>query len=114
MISIPISDATFWTQVTELDGTNYLLRFRYNTREASYYMDLAEEDGTDISVGCKVIVDVPLFSNCVKSTKPPGKLIVLTSNGDTTNPALGELGIGLRCELWYYTASDLANIAAVA
>jgi hypothetical protein len=101
--------ATYWTQVATLDGTPYLLTFKYNTREAVYYFDISSEDGSiDYALGVKVVPDFPLLRTYGAGGGPPGEIVAMRV--DTTSdaaPALGELGTGKRVLLVYVDATDL-------
>lgn len=99
--------APFWTQVTTLDGTPYLLTFRYNGREACYYLDIDSVDGlTNFIKGLKIVVNFPLLA--YTGVNPPGELLcVSTSPTNDSPPGIGELGDGLRCQLVYITEAEL-------
>ena len=105
--TIPLPDQTpFFDQVTNLDGTDYLLSFRYNQREARFYLTIGAPDGTIYASGAALVCNWGLFRNVQDSRMPPGVLIVLPMGPDDTAPALGELGPGKRCELWYLDAAS--------
>jgi hypothetical protein len=97
----------FWTQITTLDGTPYLLTFQYNDRESAYYLSIASSDGsTNYVVGMKLVVGYPLMQPF--GATPPGELFVVSSS--TANdgpPAVGELGDNQRCLLVYVPEADL-------
>jgi hypothetical protein len=96
----------FFTQTTTLDGTPYLLTFRYNYRESVYYLDIYSADGkTPFVVGLKIVCSFPLLRTYAT---PPGELYALTSSTtDDTPPALGEMGDGLRVQLVYIDEATL-------
>lgn len=109
ILTIPIATTLpFFDQTVNLDGTDYLLTFRYNQREARYFLTIGAPDGTVYTAGAALVCDFPLFSNCRDSRLPPGRLFCQASGPDRTPPALGELGIGKRVELVYYDAAELA------
>ena len=92
----------FWVQRTTLDGRDYNLRFAWNQREERWYLDLADGDGTAILSGLKLVTNWPLLLAYHADPRvPPGELIVLTSQADTSPPGLRDMGAGLRCELTY-------------
>lgn len=97
----------FWTQTTSLDGVPYLLTFRYNAREATYYLSIDSADHTVNYVqGLKLVPNVPLLMS--KGPTPPGELYVLTQSAtDDSPPGLGELADGGRCALLYLPEADL-------
>ena len=106
-VTIPLDPTqAFVQQVTALDGTEYLLVFRYNQRQSRYFLDIGQPDGTIIAAGAALVVGWPLFTSVQDSRMPPGTLVVVATGADTwTSPALGELGPGLRCELIYRSVS---------
>jgi len=113
MLQFP-TDTTepFFDQTVTLDGTNYVLAFAYNQREERYYVSIGTPAGVWLATGCACVCDVPLFANARPSAgMPPGALVVISTTSDDSPPKLGELGVGLRCSLWYYTAADLAGAA---
>lgn len=102
------SVAPFWTQVTTLDGTPYLLTFRFNGRESCYYLDIDSVDGvTNFIKGLKLVCNFPLLMYTSTGINPPGELMCLSTNLDDSPPGIGELGAGLRCQLIYMTEAEL-------
>jgi len=97
----------FWTQITVLDGTPYLLTFQYNDREACYYLTIGSSDGsTNYVVGMKLVTNYPLMQPF--GGTPPGELFVVSVSAANDNPpAIGELGDQQRCLLIYVPAADL-------
>jgi hypothetical protein len=95
----------FWSQTTTLDGVSYLLTFRYNSREAAYYLNIGSADGlTDYVVGAKLVVGFALLRPWAT---PPGELVVLSGSDDDSPPRLGDLADGARCTLLYIPQADL-------
>lgn len=113
MLIIPIlENEPHFDQVTNLDGTDYALQFRYNQREQCYTLTIGSPEGETYHSGAKLIPLWALFRDSVDTRMPPGRLIVLVNGEDRSTPKLGELGKGKRCELCYFTAEDLAAIGA--
>jgi len=108
-VSIPTDvQSPFWTQVTTLDGTAYLLTFRYNVRESVYYLQVESADATvTFAQGIKLVSNFPLLRSIAT---PPGELMALAPANDDGPAALGELGPGQRVELLYIEAADLATL----
>jgi hypothetical protein len=101
------TSAVFETQTTTLDGVAYLLTFRYNTRESCYYVTIASSDDTIEYVGgLKLVTNFPLLQSY---PTPPGELVCQSFSSDDTPPALGELGDGCRCTLYYIEQADVLN-----
>lgn len=110
--TIPIlDDEPFFDQTTNLDGSDYLIKIRYNQRAERFYLSLFTAEGVEIAKGAKLVCNWPLFQYCVDPLKPAGALIVVPANADDDDPPkLGELGPGKRCELVYVTAADAAGL----
>lgn len=97
----------FWQQITTLDGTDYLLEFRFNSREQVYYLMVSLTDGTLLAQGIKLVCSYPLLQAYNDDRFPLGELIVLPDATSDGPPGLGELGIGQRCQLVYVTAAEI-------
>jgi hypothetical protein len=101
-LTIPILDGEpFVDQTSNLDGTDYLLQFRFNQREQRYYLSIYLADGTPLAKGAVLVCMWPLFKHVTDRRMPPGTLFVAPQGSDTSPPKLGELGPGKRCELIY-------------
>lgn len=97
----------FWTQSTTLDGVSYLLSFFYNQREDVYYMTIADTTGATLCGGVKLISNWPLLSGFIDPHMPPGELIAMALGTDQSPAGLGELGIGQRVQLTYFTQAEV-------
>lgn len=99
--------ALFWTQTTTLDGVAYLLTFRYNSREACYYLTIASaDDSVTYAQGVKLVSNFPLLQTY--GDNPPGELWAVSFSTSDDSPArLGELGPDQRVALMYVEAADL-------
>jgi len=111
-ISIPCRADPHWDQITELDGAEYKLAFRWNQREARYSLSLYTPDDIPIALGAKLVVGWPLFLNATSELMPTGSFVVINSGDSEANPGIGELGIGKRCELFYFTEEEVASAKA--
>lgn len=103
---IPVeSTAPFWTQTTTMDGVPYLLTFRYNFREACYYLQIDSADGlTNYVQGVKLVSDFFLLR---PYPTPPGELLVLVPDANDSPPALGDFADGGRATLYYIDAATM-------
>lgn len=109
MATVTIStdpSALFWSQTTTLDGTPYLLTFRFNTRENAYYLTIAAGDGSVVyAQGVKLVPNYPLLLSY--GLNPPGELMCISFSANDAPPGIGELGDGLRCALLYIEEADV-------
>jgi hypothetical protein len=88
-----------------IEGTNYEFEFRWNYREEAWYFDLRLEDGTEIVLGVKVVVDWPLGRRSMHPKRLPGALIAVDTAGLQKDPGLNDLGS--RVQLQYLDAVSL-------
>lgn len=87
-----------------LDSVTYALRFRWNTRESAWYMDVSTDTEEPLRNGLKVIINQPIGSRVVDERFPPGRFVAF----DTTNSdiAPGETDLGDRVQLLYYSEEE--------
>lgn len=108
ILTIPTtSDTPFFSQVSQLEGVDYVFVFVYNQRENCYYLSLETVAGDEIVKGLKLVCNVPLLLKTIQGNLalPPGQLFVASSEtSDDSPPGLNELGA--RCELIYFTSDD--------
>ncbi len=129
MVEIPLrSDLPHFTIVVELDGAIYRLEFRWNTREAAYYMNMYDADEVIIQGSLKCVVGWPIgVLQCTDPRRPAGMLVFVDSanserdpvwidgkdlyNLDTVTrvPGYGELGDRVRLQYW--TLADMQVVA---
>lgn len=106
---IPTATDAFYSEVVNLDGTNYKLTFTYNQRENCYYLSMATPEGEDILNGIKLVANVDLLSRWADPRLPPGT-IMCCSNTATPDPppGLGQIGSdGQPFTLVYFTRDSL-------
>lgn len=103
-------DDSNYVMRTTLDGVAYQLTFRYSERETCYYVDLALDDGTPLVGGFKVVCNISLWRNQRYNPQvPQGSMVALNvTNSSDDPPDIGELGIGRRVQLTYFTPGELA------
>lgn len=95
----------FWQQTTTLDGTSYLLEFRYNAREQVYYMKISLTDGTLLAQGVKLVSNYPLLQGYNDDRMPLGEFVAVAAGPNDSPAALGEFG--QRVTLVYYTEAEI-------
>lgn len=104
-------DVPNYTIAPSLDGIAYQLTFRLSEREACYYVDLALSDGTLLVTGKKLVCTVSIWRRQRYNLNvPQGHLVCAPSKGQSDDPPnLGELGVGRRCVLFYYTKAEVGS-----
>lgn len=94
---IPVPDGTAarsqWVQRTIIAGREYLLSFRWNTREERWYLSIADQDGVAIVSGLKIVCNWPLTRLVTDPRAPEADLIAIDMSGDGIDPGLLDLGV---------------------
>lgn len=103
-------DDPFYTMTVPLDGSDYMLEFRYNQRENAWYFSVSLTDGTLLAAGIKVVCNRSLLSRFADTRLPPGILLAYANTTDASTPGMGELGQGLRATLTYFDAAEVAAV----
>lgn len=101
MLTVPNRpNQTDYSMRVALDGATFTLRFRWNTRESAWYMDISDEIDVPIYMGLKIVINNPLGVRCRDPRRPKGFFLA----GDTTkrgkDPAIADLGD--RVQLYYF------------
>lgn len=112
ILTAPTGDGdAFSSQTTPLDGTAFVLDFAFNQRCACWYLSIATLDGTPVAT-VKLVCAWDLLRKCASPLRPPGKLFVLSTTGDSSPPGLTALAPGGRCILVYIPAANVEAFAA--
>ena len=94
-----------YTQQTQLDGELYTLTFRYNRRNESWYLDIADPDGNMLVSGRRCIVESRLTGQFKhKEALPPGELTVFDTTLRQAPPTLSDFGT--RALLLYFDQTE--------
>lgn len=87
-----------------LDGEPYVLRARWNSRDAAWYLDAWERDGTTpIAFGIKLVLGVRLGST-FQHPLFLGGLFLVDDSGTGVEAGLNDLGT--RVNLVHFTVAD--------
>lgn len=115
--TVPTLPDPFYTIRTRLDDSDFTLEFTYSDRASRYFLNIYDVNDVLLVAGLKLVPNVQLLKYYAHVPgMPPGELVVSALDStDGSPPKLGELGVGLRCELTYFTAAEVkANRAASA
>ncbi len=101
-------DVPNYTLAPTLDGTQYILTLRLSAREACYYLDLSTNAGALLIGSKKLVCGVSIWRRHRYNTAvPQGHLMCVPQVGLSDDPPnLGDLGVGRRCVLFYFTAAE--------
>lgn len=80
-----------YDEQVEIGGAVFGLQFRYNAREACWYLNLLDVNGTILRAGVKLVPNWPLLRLMVDLTRPEGELVALDSRAVSLPPALADL-----------------------
>lgn len=98
---IPVSSANdLFSQVTELDGREYVFKFGWNDRTSAWYVSIYNMDETvAIIEGKKVTVQLDFLGRVSGTDRPPGRIFCLDVSGGSTNPDRD--GFGVTHKMYY-------------
>lgn len=111
-----------YTMRMPLDGVEYLLRFVFNQREASWYLSILDIDEVPLLEGVFIDANRQILSNkwvrkcfvdneLVKTVLPAGDFVGIDLTGLNTSPGLDELGADARVVLTYFDEEGVAEAA---
>jgi hypothetical protein len=103
------SDIPHYDMRVTLDGTEYYLELRYNTRDEHWFLALYDSAMDVIAAGVRVVVGFPLLFRCQDARRPPGMLLAVSSAEVEGDP--GETDLGGVVQLYYIDAADLPVLA---
>ena len=87
MKQIPTTaDDVLYSQVTELDGADYVFTFALNLRDGRWYFDIADQDELVIAAGIPLVVNWDLLRRVQDARRPPGKLVCIDPTGAGRDP----------------------------
>ncbi len=98
------------SQTVALDNVVYRLTFVFNTRRLAWDMTFAEQDGTIIVAGIKLLPQIDLLFRHKDTRLPKGRLVAIDIEeaDDAIRPEKNQLGTKLK--LLYFTEADVDAI----
>ena len=109
MIVIPFQDFAFFTEEVVIDGTPYVLEFKWNGRHEYWSMSFLDIDGNEILMGKKLVMGAELISQYPDRGLPTGEMYVATESGELIRPDRNSFVNG-DCLLVYIGEEELATI----
>lgn len=110
---IPTSQVeSVYRQVTTLDGVDYELRFRWNTRARAWFCGIWDMDGNMLAAPRKLVLGAIIFryNRAADDRMPQGIFYLIDVTGSGIDAGLRELGA--RVFFGYAEASDVDALAA--
>ena len=108
MVVIPVESSPPFVETVSLDGTDYVLDFRFNSREQTWNVSIMLPDGTMLAPGIKLVCNYPLLQKYADPRVPNGELFCVTQTNDDSPPGMNDLATGGRCALCYASVSELS------
>lgn len=112
ILEIPVrNDLDAYSLLVTLEGTEYLMRLRHNTRDDHWYLSMALSDGTELADGIPIVVDTPLLGRWAWHQDLPqdGYLMAVDTTGEAADPVKEDLGD--RIQLLWIPFDDLEDAA---
>ncbi len=103
LVVVPtLKDVDGYVQKTSLEGRDFSLYFRHNSRLGRWFVDVYDQDQVPIMLGVRCVANWSLGRLTVDPRKPPGTLIVVDREvGAAKDPSKCNLGETGRFALMY-------------
>jgi hypothetical protein len=109
IIEIPTQqNLSAWEQRTTLDGSDYLLNFAWNGREAAWYLSFSDAAGVPLVTGIKLVSNRPLLNRFrYVQGLPPGNVMAVDLSGQIAQAGYTDLSAGVS--LVYFDLEELSG-----
>lgn len=107
---LPATAQVSWgfTQITQLEGAEYVFQFYWNWRESCWYLSIFDQDQNALCLGIKLVVSWSLLRKFRSLPNiPPGALFCMDQTGVGTD-IQAATDLGVRVALVYITSDDAA------
>lgn len=94
-------------QLVALDGTPVRVRFRWNARDSSWYMDIRGASGGNILLGKKIAADIDLLRFSPIQELGNGALVSTDLSGSGLRPEFDDFGS--RIAIIYMTRQEMVQ-----
>lgn len=106
-IRIPIQrDSTNYEIEVEIDGVEFLLRFKYNSVGDRWFIDILAIDGTCLRMGVPIVLNADIFSGWQEPERPQGAMYAFALGEPNDPPNLADLERG-RVDILYIPFQEL-------
>lgn len=95
-----VPSLAFQTFSTSIAGTTYDFNVYWNTRDAAWYFDMADQLDSQIVSGIKIVLGVSLGRRNTDSRFPPGAFLASNLIDGKTDATLDNLGTGVVVHFW--------------
>jgi|LULL01.1.fsa_nt_gb hypothetical protein len=87
------NDLPNYSQRVELDGSIFILSFRYSLRPDRWFLDVQDEQENDLIMGIPLQTGVGLIGRFRVPGQPENEFLVFNREGTNDNPGRDELGV---------------------
>lgn len=94
---------------TNIEGERYLFRFRWNARDAAWFMDIRESDDDPVVLGVKVVIGVWLGVWSVHQLFLQGVFVAYDTSGELRDATFEDFGTRVHV-VWYNTAERATEL----
>ena len=98
----------FYTQRTSLDGQLYLLEFKWNELNESWYLSLYTDLGEPLQYNMRLSADFPINYLTTDPRAPQGWIIAYDTTKQGVDPAFDDLGT--RSLLLYFDEEEVNGL----
>jgi hypothetical protein len=95
-----------------LDGTQFVLDVRWNSRDGAWYLDLRDAQAVAIRVGIRVVLGAMLGRRSVDPRFPAGILFAADLGGKDQEAGLDDLGT--RVQVYFFTFAEYDALISAA
>lgn len=111
MIEVKIPSSPYSKQLVTLGDDAYTIYFKYNIRNASWYLTLKDsEDENTILGGIKLMPNQDLLSRYIVEGKPLGKLLLLRTKNTPEGITQNNLGVNKDYGLFWVSPDDIEEL----
>jgi hypothetical protein len=90
---IPTSTTeTVYTEIVEIEGREYVLRFDWSERESIWYLSIYDQDENPLALSLRLVVGKSLLVGKRDPRLPPGQMAAVDATGTDTEAGVDELG----------------------
>lgn len=93
--------------VTVIDGDQYIFKVRWNTRDAAWYFDILEYDGTPVVSGVKVVLGTYLARRSNHPLLLQGVFLARSTAQVHTDPGFDDLGRSVF--VYYFNRGEMIS-----
>ena len=91
-VPTPPEGVAKWQVRVELDGTFYRLLYKWNVRDLSWYMDIADDTGTALVRSRRIVLASDILRPFRYKAVPQGTLSIVDTTGEHKEATLEDLG----------------------